>query len=502
MLSNYTNFELIGKGAYGKIFKALRKSDNTVVALKKVNLKNQCSQEQTDTLNEIRVMERVDHPNIVKFYEAFLEGGCVYIVMEYLGGGDLAALIRWYSAAKAPIPEEALWRYCAELASAFKYMHSMRIIHRDIKPSNILIDNRNRNALENDLKVADFGFGKSLGAQMMAYSSVGTPIYCSPEAVSGCGYNESSDIWGLGCVMYELATFRVPFSAKSQQELKRVILYEKPDPIPTVYSKDLENLIMSMLCKDPKIRPCAAQILAYPPLCRRFPEMNAAIFHDEEEEIVADIHSSIESGESGAAQTSRLIKMLAVERHRNKELQATLAEMSKKMRALETSLSEQTYAMDALTKENAQLMLCLSSVGATKDNSDEMLVSPVKQPQERNPVTPQKGTAFPYTTTPMKATEEEGDDVDIEGEDINNTDCDAEKEHPIPKEKKATMNDGGRGKSSTSCGVSSGGGTNRSKGRSNSVNVKALTFSPETPVKPKSKRTCTYETPFKYSCNK
>ena len=542
MLDNYTSLELIGKGTYGKIYKAVRRSDGVVVALKKVNLKRQSSQEQTDTLNEIRVMERVDHPNIVKFYEAFLEGGSVYIVMEYLGGGDLSTLIRWYSAAKTPIPEETLWRYCAELASAFKYMHAMRIIHRDIKPSNILIsntpstfisnnnnsntnntnnsnnsNNTTNNSLENQLKVADFGFGKSLGAQLMAYSSVGTPIYYSPEAISGCGYNESSDIWGLGCVMYELATFRVPFSAANLAGLKRAILYEKPAPIPAAYSKDMENLIMSMLCKDPKIRPCAAQILAYPPLCRRFPEMNSAIFHDEEEEIVADIRRSIESGESGASQTNRLIKMLAVERHRCKELQAAMAEAAKRMRTMEKTLADQVYAVDALTKENAQLKLRLNSLemgtaaGAgmemgmgmgQDDGSDEMVVSPIKPPQQQQqryaPVTPKKGPIF--HTTPMKTEgegAENGDGMDANNggdDDVDDSEC------PVPSDKKDAMCGGIYSKAGSGCSSSTGGIGNRSKGKSNSVGVKALTFSPETPMKPKSKRSCTHETPFKYSC--
>lgn len=549
MLGNYTSLELIGKGTYGKIYKAVRRSDNVVVALKKVNLKRQSSQEQTDTLNEIRVMERVDHPNIVKFYEAFLEGGSIYIVMEYLGGGDLSALIRWHSAAKTPIPEETLWRYCAELASAFKYMHAMCIIHRDIKPSNILISSTpstlgtsnnstpnnpnsnpnpnpnisSNNSLNNQLKVADFGFGKLLGAQLMAYSSVGTPIYYSPEAISGLGYNESTDIWGLGCVMYELATFRVPFNARNLGDLRRAILYEKPAPIPAVYSKDMENLIMSMLCKDPKIRPSAAQILAYPPLCKRFPELNAAIFHDEEEEIVADIRRSIESGESSAAQTNRLIRMLAVERHRCKELQAAMAEAAKKMRVMEKSLSDQVFAMDALAKENAQLKLRLKSLeeeeerereneedneetrrGQNNDSSDEMVVSPVKHqppPSQRCvPVTPKKGVIF--HTTPMK-TEGEGFESASEmdnGVDVDDEDSD-DKECPVPGDKKDAMSGGIYGKVGPVCSSSSTGSVgSRSKGRSNSAGVKALTFSPETPMKPKSKRSCTHETPFKYSC--
>lgn len=250
--------------------------------------------------------------------------------------------------------------------------------------------------------------------------------------------------------------------------------------------------------------------------------MNAAIFHDEEEEIVADIRRSIESGESSASQTNRLIKMLAVERHRCKELQAAMAEAAKRMRTMEKTLADQVYAVDALTKENAQLKLRLNSmemeaaaaagmgmgmgIGIGQDDgSDEMVVSPIKPPQQQQqqryaPVTPKKGPIF--HTTPMKTEGEGGENGN--GMDVNNGGDDDDvddRECPVPSDKKDAMSGGIYSKVGSGCSSSTGGIGNRSKGKSNSAGVKALTFSPETPMKPKSKRSCTHETPFKYSCN-
>lgn len=175
MLSAYDLLETIGKGSYGKIIKARRKSDGQIVVVKKVALDRLTPQEQNDTLNEMKLMEQLDHPNIVKFYDAFLENQTVVIVMEFLEGGDLSRPVKLRAPTQDFLAEEVIWKYCAEIAVGLKYLHDRRIIHRDIKLSNMLVDT---SVTGGRVKIGDFGFGKLMGAQQLAYSAVGTPL-CS-----------------------------------------------------------------------------------------------------------------------------------------------------------------------------------------------------------------------------------------------------------------------------------------------------------------------------------
>lgn len=340
-MDKYDILEQIGEGAYGRIYRARDKEDGKIVVLKTVRLEGLDQREQTDALNEIRVMERIDHPNIVKFYDTFLDGeNGIVTVMEYLSGGDLSNVISKHRKDGKYLSENNLWRYCIEMSLGFNYLHNMGIIHRDIKPSNIIINN----PTENKLKIADFGFGKVLKGNL-AYSAVGTPLYMSPEIVQGLGYDAKSDIWSLGCVMYELASLELAFPAETEAELAKKVLTKTPAPLPAHFSKDLTTLIFSMMTKDPTKRPSAQDILDYEPLKMRMTKFNLTEglgeFPEEEAEIMKDLKESTDQGQSVAYQLNRVIAKLAQERHNNK----ALAE------ELETTKQE----LERVRKENEEL---------------------------------------------------------------------------------------------------------------------------------------------------
>ena len=142
-----------------------------------------------------------------------------------------------------------------------------KILHRDIKPSNVFLDG------ENNAKLGDFGLSRMLSEENnFAYSRVGTPYYMSPEQIEDMRYNEKSDIWSLGCFLYELATFTPPFNATNQLSLALKIKSGNVANIPNIYSQELSSVIMCLMRVNPENRPNAEEITNYPPVVIRIRE--------------------------------------------------------------------------------------------------------------------------------------------------------------------------------------------------------------------------------------
>jgi NIMA (never in mitosis gene a)-related kinase len=178
--------------------------------------------------------------------------------MEYCPGGDLQHFITSTRGHCEQITEDQIWLTLSELAVALRDCHFRpeRILHRDIKPANVFID------ADGHVKLGDFGLARPLTSDF-ANTMVGTPFYMSPELISGKRYDEKSDIWALGCVIYEMAVLRPPFNSilRSEDELKRNIVYQVPKRLPPLYSEALASCVCAMLEKDPARRPSAEDIL-------------------------------------------------------------------------------------------------------------------------------------------------------------------------------------------------------------------------------------------------
>lgn len=179
--------------------------------MKKITLTGLSTEEQKDAAKEAHIMASVDSPYVVKYRDSFLDTNKLCIVMEYCDSGDLDHIIKRRGAIKSFLPEEDIWSYFMQITLGLYALHSLHILHRDLKPANIFICNKTH------LKIGDMGVAKVLGSSScFASTMVGTPYYLSPELCKNEPYNNKSDIWALGCIIYECCTFTHPFLACNQ----------------------------------------------------------------------------------------------------------------------------------------------------------------------------------------------------------------------------------------------------------------------------------------------
>jgi NIMA (never in mitosis gene a)-related kinase len=178
---------------------------------------------QIEALQEVKILEKLDHPNIVAFREAFLsaDGRALYIIMSYCESGDLEQRIQAARRRAQYFSENQIIDWILQIAMALKYLHARHILHRDLKPQNIFLTESNT-----VVKLGDFGIVKLLeDTTAMAVTKVGTPYYFSPELCRSKPYSYKSDVWAVGVLSYQLMCLCVPFDARSMPELIRKVLY-------------------------------------------------------------------------------------------------------------------------------------------------------------------------------------------------------------------------------------------------------------------------------------
>ena len=261
-MEKYTQIKCIGKGSFGKAFLCRNKETDTNVVIKEINLSYMNQKEKDASMNEVRIIRALKSPYIIQFFESFIKSHVLHIVMEYGAGGDLESVVtrRFKAHPKRPFRERVILHWLFQLCTGLNQMHSKKILHRDIKSSNIFLGRDRVSA-----KIGDFGISKVLSSESgYAHTAIGTPYYLSPEICNENPYNEKSDIWALGCVIYELATYKHPFEAKSLPRLVAKIMVAEYEPISRArYSENLCGLVKAMLSVDPECRPTAAKILEF-----------------------------------------------------------------------------------------------------------------------------------------------------------------------------------------------------------------------------------------------
>lgn len=274
--STYERVREVGRGAHASAILCKRKKDNVFVVVKQLLHEMKSKETHDEYMNEIQLLSIVRHPNIIAYLDSFTYESkeqteftarsksrkkshsapmTLYIVMEYADGGTLFYLIlgtldSYLSTLNGNhLEESTVIHFFSQIAFALHHIHSHNILHRDLKSNNIMITGSGKSLI---LKIGDFGISKFLSTvEKSTNTVVGTPSYLSPELCDGKACNEKSDIWALGCILYEIMALHRMFEGSSLPALVMKITSGKFKPLPEFYSDDLCHLVS--LCT--KLRP-------------------------------------------------------------------------------------------------------------------------------------------------------------------------------------------------------------------------------------------------------
>ncbi|OQR86260.1 protein kinase [Achlya hypogyna] len=256
-MDKYRKLERIGKGSFGAAYLAEKKGDpvNKYV-IKEIQID---PRDQQAAIREARLLGALDHPNIIASKESFMLPGnkIMCIVTEYADGGDLRQRLKHCIADGRRMTEETILDIFVQMCLALKHVHDRKILHRDIKPENVFL------MQSNVVKLGDFGVAKVLSNTLAcADTQTGTPYYTSPEICVGKRYNHKTDVWSLGCVLYEMITLTHAFNGPNQRQLFANIAHGAYDTAPlSCVSPRLSVLVQDMLKKQPRDRPSVNTIL-------------------------------------------------------------------------------------------------------------------------------------------------------------------------------------------------------------------------------------------------
>ena len=264
-INDFEILQTLGKGSYGVVSKVKSKKNQKMYAMKMIDL-DLVNDDQEITLlkNEIKIIQSLNSPHIVKYYKHFQIGNKLYILMEYINNGDLKGYIQANLGMQKAIEEKEIWELLYQCISGLCYIHQNKLIHRDIKPANLFLTD------DKTIKIGDFGVSAERKIGGMNFKPeketmmIGTPLYMSPEIFAHERYGSKVDVYSLGCTIYELCFFqapRVPLpGVNSKGEIFTNLKELPPRYNKDIYSNDLLNIINKMIEKDQNKRPSSSEI--------------------------------------------------------------------------------------------------------------------------------------------------------------------------------------------------------------------------------------------------
>ena len=255
-MDKYRKVKIVGKGSFGHAVLVQSVVDRKLYIMKIIDVSRMERKQKEEALNEVHVLKAMRHPYIVTYRESFMDKRCLCIVMDYADGGDMYGKIANQKKIGKGFSESSILDWFVQICLAIKHMHDRKILHRDLKTQNVFLTSKG------EVKIGDFGISRVLQHTYdCAQTAIGTPYYLSPEICQEKPYNQKSDIWSLGCILYEIVTLKHAFDASSMKGLVVKILRGTYPSIPSCYSQNLRELIDEMLEKDPKKRPSIKKIL-------------------------------------------------------------------------------------------------------------------------------------------------------------------------------------------------------------------------------------------------
>ena len=252
-INNYQVHECVGRGTFGDVYKVTRQEDQTIVAVKVINL-DETTENILVLIQEIQFLSRLRSDYITKYLETFVDKTMMWIVMEYCGGGSCSDLLRCHK----KLAEDVAAYIIRDVLKGLTYLHGEHKVHRDIKLANILL------TVDGKIKLADFGVsGEITMTQLKRNTFVGTPFWMAPEViVRQTGYDEKADIWSTGITTIELVTGAPPLHGNDPLKILFEIPKKKPPTLQGVdFSENIKDFVKYCLIKDPKRRPSCLTLL-------------------------------------------------------------------------------------------------------------------------------------------------------------------------------------------------------------------------------------------------
>ena len=259
VLKYYKPIEPIGQGSFGKVFKVKQLSTGNIYAMKVVSKNCDFQDGNKNFLREISVLRKLDHPNILKIFEYFVNEKYYYFIMEYVSGGELYQQIyemQYYD-------ESTAANIMKQIFSSVCYLHQMNIVHRDLKPENMMITSKKD---EIEIKLIDFGTANYVKKGKKLKTRIGSPYYIAPEVLKG-SYGKECDLWSCGVILYILLVGYPPFDGKNNNEILDKVekgIYRISGEDWENVTEDAKDLIRELLQKKPNKRISAAEALKHP----------------------------------------------------------------------------------------------------------------------------------------------------------------------------------------------------------------------------------------------
>ena len=282
----------LGEGAYSTVYKVKRIVDGDIYALKKVKLLNLSEKEKQNSLNEVRLLASIKSNFVISYKEAFFDekDSTLGIVMEFADGGDLYQKIVEHKKSAMFFEETDIWRIFIQLVKGLKALHDLKILHRDLKSANVFL------LSDGTAKLGDLNVSK-VARRGLGYTQTGTPYYASPEVWKDQPYDNKSDIWSLGCVLYEMITLRPPFRAQNMEGLYNRVIKGQFSKIPDRFSNELFEIVKLLIQVNTDSRPSCDEILKNPIIQKRI-------------EYFKSFTGELESEDKALLQTIRIPKNL------------------------------------------------------------------------------------------------------------------------------------------------------------------------------------------------
>ncbi|XP_053466930.1 serine/threonine-protein kinase Nek11 [Ictalurus furcatus] len=259
LANRYVIQQRLGRGSFGTVYLIEDTKTTTrdkLKVLKEIPVGDLKPDETVKATQEAQLLSQLHHPAILRFYTSFLERDAFCIITEFCEDGDLECKLERLRVSGEALSESQVREWLVQLLLGVDYMHERRILHRDLKSKNVFLK-------KNVVKIGDFGVSCLLmGSCDVATTFTGTPYYMSPEALGHQGYDSKSDMWSLGCILYEMCCLKHAFEGQNFLSVVKKIMESSTPSLPEKYSPELNSLMQRMLEKSPLLRVSAAEALS------------------------------------------------------------------------------------------------------------------------------------------------------------------------------------------------------------------------------------------------